>query len=120
MSENNDFNMNDLHTNNQSYSIPNYTQNTQPQQNGNSGFAIASLVLGIFGILCCAGCCGIIFSILAVVFYFVDKSKTGVANPLAKAGLICGIIGIACTIIVFVLSFLAGLTGFFEDYTNQI
>jgi hypothetical protein len=60
-----------------------------------NGFAIASLVLGIFGILCCCfwpvgGTC----AILALVFTLISRKKNGGFNGLAVAGLVLSIIGL--------------------------
>ena len=106
--------MQDLYnsTSNEQY----YRPDEQPQKPQNSGLAIASLILGILGILCCAGC-GPLFSILAIVFYFVDKNNNGASNSLAKAGLICGIIGLVCTVIVVIFSF---TTAFLEAFTEGL
>lgn len=135
MSENNEFNMQDLHNeannepvnnqnnqNEQSYNeqsnnanqygyynqannnTPYYTP-VEPQQKQNSGYAIASLVLGILSILCC-GTCGIIMGILAIVFCYIDKNNNnGQTNSLARAGMICGIIALVCSVIYLILYF---------------
>ena len=42
------------------------------------------------------------FSILAIVFYFVDKSNTGVPNKLAKIGMILGIVSLVLTVIFYI------------------
>jgi|WetSurMetagenome_2_1015567.scaffolds.fasta_scaffold345965_2 hypothetical protein len=67
-----------------------------------NGFGIASLILGILGILLFfLG--GFILSILAIIFSVVQKRKS--SNGMATAGLILGIIGLAigvlCVILVF-------------------
>ena len=127
MSENNEFNMQDLNLssnekeenqqfNNEQTNIPYYIPNDQPQKPQNSGLAIASLVLGILGIICCAGC-GPLFSILAIIFYFVDKSNNGTKSSLAKAGLICGIVGLVSTVLIVILSF---TTAFLEAFTESL
>lgn len=59
------------------------------------GFSIASLVLGIFGVLCCCfwpigGTC----AILALIFTLVSRKQNGSFNGLAIAGLVLAIIGI--------------------------
>ena len=62
------------------------------------GFAVASLILGIFGVLCCClPFVPMLAAILAVVFAIVDRVRAGNFRGLAVAGLIFGIIGvIAC------------------------
>ena len=125
---NNDNNSNEQNTsgyyNNQNennqpiYNIPHYTPVDQPKKE-NSGYAIASLVLGILSILCC-GSCGIIMGILAIVFYYVDKNNNGgQPNSLARAGMICGIIAIVCSVIYLIL-YATVLAGVMQDMMNEI
>jgi Domain of unknown function (DUF4190) len=69
------------------------------QQQGTNGYAIASLVLGIIGM--------VIGSILAVVFGHmalgqIRRSSQG-GRGLAIAGLVLGYLGIAGTLIVIVI-----------------
>jgi hypothetical protein len=83
-----------------------------------SGKAIASLVLGILGIVTC-GC--LIFSILGIVFGVLAKkdireSNGGVTGAgMAQAGFITGIVGIALAVIYWIL---VATTGTFEFSTN--
>ena len=63
-------------------------------QNGR-GFGVASLVLGIFGILCCCfwplgGTC----AILALVFALIGRKSRGFFDGLSLAGLVLAIIGL--------------------------
>ncbi len=58
-------------------------------------FAIASLVLGIVSFFCC----GIITSILAIIFGRISLNKQPMNNGLAKAGFILGIIGLVGSIL---------------------
>ncbi len=99
------------------YNIPHYTPVEQPKKE-NSGYAIASLVLGILSILCC-GSCGIIMGILAIAFYFVDKNNSGQPNALARAGMICGIIAIVCSVIYLIL-YATVLAGVMQDLMNEM
>ncbi|MBR2024840.1 MAG: DUF4190 domain-containing protein [Clostridia bacterium] len=91
--------------------IPHYQQPEQPVQPENSGLAIASLVLGILSLVCCGS---FLFSILAIVFYFVDKSNTGVSNKLAKIGMILGIVSIAVSVLFIIVSFVISFSSYFE------
>lgn len=83
-----------------------------------SGMAIASLVLGIVGIITC-GC--LIPSILGIVFGILGKkdiresggAKTGAG--LAQAGFITGIVGIALAVIYWIV---VATTGNFEFSTS--
>lgn len=72
---------------------PGYNQ--QSSQN-NNGYNIASLVLGIFSIVCCClyGILSLILGGLAITFFVISK-KNGTSNGLAVAGLICAIFGIS-------------------------
>lgn len=65
------------------------------------GVAIASLVTGILGVLCCSPC-----AIAAIICSIVAKSK-GNTSGMAKAGLILGIIGI----VVFIINIILAATG---------
>lgn len=84
---------------------PNYnTYNEAPQspnqapQDG-QGFAIASLVLGILSICCCASFIGV----LGIIFGVLAKNK-GYKGAMATAGLICGIVGTVLWVIFFIIS----------------
>ena len=81
--------------------IPHYVQPEQPQNQGNSGFAIASLVCGIIGLLCCS----FLPAVLSIVFYFIDKNNTGKPNQLAKIGMILGIVSIALSVL-FIIAYI--------------
>ncbi len=81
--------------------IPHYEAPQEQPKQENSGYAIASLICGIIGLLCCT----FIPAILAIVFYFVDKNNTGKPNQLAKIGMILGIISIALSVI-FVIAYI--------------
>ena len=107
-------------SNNQGYSNDNtyYSQNPTPQFYGanndyqqppqSNGMAIASLILGIISIpiSCCYGI-GLIFGIIAIILGFVSKSKndpvSGKLSGLALAGIICGAIGCAFSVIMIII-----------------
>lgn len=81
-----------------------------------SGYGIASLVLGISGLI--IPFVGVVCSILAIIFYVIQKKHKPMR--IATAGLILGIIGIALTVLLLVLVF-AGIlwavsTGISGDY----
>lgn len=68
---------------------------------GNKGMAIASLVVGIFAILCC--CCSWLAAILGVVGILLavfSKPKDGKMEGIAIGGLVCSIIGLVLGIIL--------------------
>lgn len=76
-------------------------------------FAIASLVLGIVSFFCC----GIITSILAIVFGRISLSKQPMNNGLAKAGFILGIIGLVGSILGTILMNCTGaIDSSFSEY----
>lgn len=98
---------------------PQYGAPVPPQGGGpqkTSGMAIASLVLGIVGLIMC-GC--FLLSILAIVFGQLGKKdiaesgKSG--SGLAKAGFILGIVGIALGVLYWIL---VATTGNFEFNTS--
>lgn len=80
---------------------------------GTSGMAIASLVLGIVGILSC-GC--LIFSILAIVFGRIANrdisagTKSGAG--LAKTGFILGVVGVVLGVLYWILVIVTGNVNF--------
>ena len=68
------------------------TQNVIPVQTmDNTGATKAALIFGILAIVFCWTYFSIVFTCLAVVFYRSGKGSTKAG--MAKAGLICGIIG---------------------------
>lgn len=82
--------------------------------NQNSGFSIASLVLGIIAvILCCVAYISIPASILAIIFGCIGKNKGG--RGMAIAGLVLGIIAIALYILMLV-----GVLGFLNIAVNSL
>ena len=69
------------------------------QQNTSDGFAVASLICSIVGIV---SCCTIIPSFLAVIFGAISKAKNDGTRPtgMSTAGLVLGIIGILLNLLV--------------------
>ena len=104
-----------------------YTANVQPQatatvsrqaeNNETNVLAIGSLVLGILSIVlgCCTGWFGALFGIGGIICaVFANKqSSTG----LAKAGLICSIIGIVLGIIITILAAVFSVA-FMSEFAN--
>jgi hypothetical protein len=85
----------------------NVYQTVKPQASSNNGmgFAIASFVLGILGLIPCCCCVGSLGSILAVVFGFVAKNQMKASGSnqfswMAVTGIILGLIGLALGILV--------------------
>ena len=92
---------------------PNYQQ---PPYSGNGyqpvpqqpqhGMAVASLVLGILGVLCCGSG---LFSVLAIVFSSMAK-KAGNQEKITSAGMILGIIGAVICVLAIILNIVGVLT----------
>ena len=89
----------------------------QPENKETNVLAIVSLVLGILSIVlgCCTGWIGALFGIGGIICaVFANKQgKTG----LAKAGLICSIIGIVLGIIITILAAVFSVA-FMSELTN--
>lgn len=82
--------------------------------NQNSGFSIASLVLGIISIiLFCIPYISIPGSILAIIFGCIGKNKGG--KGMAIAGLVLGIIALALYILTVI-----GVLGFLNFTANSV
>lgn len=93
----------------------------QPQANPNNGFAIASLICGIAGILlCCCYGAGAVVGIVGIVLAVMSKKQNaGKLSGLAIAGLVCGIIGVvfsAIWIIYYIFYGAAYSTYMLSDY----
>lgn len=86
----------------------NVNMQMQPQK---SGLAIASMVLGIIGLVlsCCVPYVPILLGLLAVILGGVSLAKKQGGKGMAIAGLICGIITLipAIILIVFGAAYLA-------------
>ncbi len=76
----------------------------QPNPDEGKSFAVASLVLGIFSLICCA----VIAGPLGIIFGAIAKSK-GYRGGMATAGIICGAIGVGLWLIMIVISSLINL-----------
>lgn len=94
----------------------------QPQQEQTSGIAIATMILEIIAVVCMVSCCctpiAIITGIAAVICFAVTPKVRGTRGNKAKAGLICGIIGIIGSVIlitVFVVNILLS-----SDFQNEM
>jgi ribosomal protein S27AE len=104
---------------------PVYNQNAVPK---NNGFAIASLVLGIVGVVAC--CYGLVPQVLAVIFGFIAKKKIKESNGaeqgenFAKIGTILGFvgfgIGLIVGIIVIIMITSGALASPFSSYSSMM
>lgn len=76
---------------------------------GNSGYAIASMVLGIVSIVfCCIPIVGVVCGVLAVVFSR-KMNREGIVNSYTKAGFICGLVGLGLSVFSFAYSLIVTL-----------
>lgn len=81
----------------------------QPQQKKQNSMALASLIMGIIGIVtscCCSG--GLIFGSLGIVFALLSKTEDRFEGN-AVAGLITSVIGMVFAVIVLILFMALGL-----------
>ncbi len=88
-----------------------YQAPIQPPKPQHSGMAIASLILGIVSLLCCA----VITGPLGVIFGIIDKSK-GNKSGCATAGIICGAIGFVLWLILIIFNIILIATGEYTPY----
>lgn len=101
-------------------------QNVNGQQSSNStfspsGFAIASLVLGILSIVCCcAWYISGIFAILSIAFAIIVLTKNKPGRGMAIAGLVCAAIGIIIAIVMLVMVVVVGTNMSADDYKSII
>lgn len=83
----------------------------QPGKQGTDGMAIASLILGIFSIVCCClTYVSIVAAIVGLVLGILSRKKNP-TNGLALAGIICSAVGLALSIIVLIIAIIAVVTG---------
>ena len=82
---------------------------TEEYDTENTGLSIASLVLGILGVLAFSTGLSFVFSILAIVFAVLCMKKKHGIKGLAVAGLVLGIVGLSLWALLVVL--LGGLLG---------
>ena len=71
-------------------------ENIQQQNNNNEskGMAIASMVLGILGLVCwCVPILNLILAVLALIFGIVVMHKKSAGKGMGIAGFVCGILG---------------------------
>ena len=81
-------------------------------------FAIASLILGIVSIVlscCCYGVISLVCAIIGIVLWYNAKDAEGNREGMAKAGMICSIVGIVLAVIMLILLIGFGLLGAFAD-----
>lgn len=102
-------------------------QNVMDVKSRNRGLAIASMVLGIFSIVCCClSYVGLAAAVLAIVFAVISRVRMGYFDGLAVAGLVTGIIGAVFGIAIiivdlfFVEIFEAYLAEYYPDINTEM
>lgn len=118
---NNDNYYDNNYSNNNYNNMPNYNY-TSPQDNSNFqvpfsessmpgyGLSIGSLVCGICSIVfcCCYGIVGVILGIIAIILSGKStRLNSGYSSSMAKAGKICGIIGLILGALYFIYVIIA-------------
>lgn len=101
----------------------NYYQPQQPQgKDPGHGFAIASLVCGIVGVVmaCCCTFLGIVLGVVGIVLAFLAKNKsyTNSFEKLAMAGLILSGVAVGFGIINAILGGILGAS--MSNYTDYM
>ena len=86
-----------------------------------SGFAIASLVLGILSLVCCcfwyvSG----IFAVIGLAFSIIVLVKHKPGRGMAIAGLICSAIGLIIAVIMGIMVIYIGMNMSADDYKKII
>lgn len=76
--------------------------NVTEEPKGGKALEICSLIFGILGIIGC--CCYGVFGIIGLVLSIVALA-TGRKSGLSIAGLVCSIIGVVLTILMFIIGF---------------
>ncbi len=84
----------------------NYTVETPnaPQNNGNNGLAIATLITGIASIVFCCYGVGIVCAIVSLVLGNKYNAQATAENKMVKVGKILAIIGLVISIIGTIVS----------------
>lgn len=86
---------------------------TKPPQTAerDSIYGILSLIIGILSIFlnCCCMMSGIPFSIASIVLAAVDKGKNVKMSGMSIAGLICSIVSLLGSVVLFVVMFVLGI-----------
>lgn len=83
-----------------------YTSGTNKANNDNTGMSVASLVLGIVGLIIFAIPCGI----LAIIFSVLAKKRG--KNAMATAGLVLGIIDASFGILYLIVNMIGTISLF--------
>ena len=85
----------------ETYSIPSSHVDPARMQKGQN-FSVAAMVLGIVSVVL-AWPMGFICGVLGIVFSQVSKNARGYMDGKARAGLVCGIIGLCIFVLIMAL-----------------
>lgn len=84
----------------------------EPQSNGEGGkgLAIASLILGILGLIfsCCTAYIGIPFGVVGIILGVMHNKKNGKCG-MSTAGIICSVVAVVLAVVITILG-LIGLS----------
>ncbi|MDY3846355.1 MAG: hypothetical protein SOZ62_05590 [Eubacteriales bacterium] len=116
---NNNFNMN----NNSYYGAPDNNNLFMQMQPKSNAFSIVSLILGIVSItFSCINYLPLVLSVLAITFAVVHRVYTGRFNGMAIAGMTCGIIGLAisATLLIVSIVYIDKIEELLKQYYGEI
>lgn len=86
-----------------------------------TGFATASLVMGILGMVCCCCCLGLIFDILGIVFFCIQKKDDEGKKPTtATIGLVLSIIALVAYVGMVIFSIVSGSSQAYLDMLQNM
>ena len=88
-----------------------YPPQYQPPKPPKHGFAVAALVLGILGLICCSP----LFGILGLVFSLVAK-KDGNTEKINNAALIISIVGLVLSVLILIVGFASGMVDYYINF----
>lgn len=124
------YSQNDYSQSNSAYNNPVYssnqnqyysTEDTGKTTGGNIGISIASLVCGIFSIVCCcATYFSLVLAIAAITLGIIAIVKKYDGQGMAIAGIATGGVGIVLVILAFVIAFSSyGTSSIMEEFINE-
>lgn len=124
------YTQNDYSQNNSTYNNPMYssnqnqyysTEDTGKVTGGNIGVSIASLICGIFSIVCCcATYFALVLAIAAITLGIIAIVKKYDGQGMAIAGIATGGVGIVLFILTFIVAFTSyGTSSIMEEFINE-
>lgn len=97
----------------------NIYQNPQKQSEENTGFAVASMVLGILSILLFCTCIDVLTGVLAIIFGIVHLTTKKKRRGMAITGIVTGIIAILLTVFMVIGYSQKFAEGFAQEYQEE-